>query len=208
MGNTRFDERSRGAVSRGDVPWAIEGYRHGVAVAAGSDAAVDRSVGGSVSDSIVESDREDDSSPARPQRQSTARLVVPVLGTIVTLLGLTVGLLAGFDVYAPRTTPLASALRAVLALGYVTVGLAGTVWVVDDARRLAEHGASWQPDPWSYVAAGTLILVAALSWWFQGVSVDRLGPFLFGATVVAVVCSSVVVGPVYLLQRYRQVGTA
>lgn len=132
--------------------------------------------------------------------------VVPLLGTLLTVAGLGVGLVVGFDAFGPRTTVLASAARAAVVVGYVAVCLLGTVWIRDDARKQASRNHDWTPRPWAYLGGGTVLVGSAILWLNRGAVHTDPGtvPLIAGVAIVSGCLASVPAGPVYLIQRYRR----
>ena len=130
-----------------------------------------------------------------------------VLPFVATLLGLAVGAVFGFGVYATAGTGRAALLPYVVLVPYFLAGVAGTLWLFADARRLAAADADWQPSPWPYVLGGALVLETAVAApaLADGVT-GPVVPALAGGFVVAALLSSVVAGPVYLLARRRALG--
>lgn len=187
---------SRATAVAADTP-ASDGER--AVTAAGSRAAGERDRSAGV-------DEPGDDPGARADRSSEYAwlLVVPFAAT---LLGVAAGLVFGFGVYDTGTPGDVSLLPYVVLVPYFLAGLAGTLWLVEDATRLAAADADWQPNPWLYVLAGALVLegvVAAPV--VRGEVTTGVVPYLAGGFVLAALLSSVVVGPVYLLLRRRNLG--
>lgn len=134
--------------------------------------------------------------------------VLPLLGTLLTVGGLGVGLVVGFDTFGPRTTVLASAVPATLVVGDVAVCLLGTVWIRDDARTQAGRNYDWTPRPWAYLGGGTVVVGSAILWVSRGAVHADPGtiPVIAGTATVSGCLASVPAGPVYLIQRYRRLG--
>jgi hypothetical protein len=134
--------------------------------------------------------------------------VLPLLGTLLTVGGLGVGLVVGFDTFGPRTTVLASAVRAALVVGYVAVCLLGTVWIRDDARTQAGRNHDWTPRPWAYLGGGTVVVGSAILWVSRGAVHADPGtiPVIAGIAILSGCLASVPAGPVYLIQRCRRLG--
>ena len=130
-----------------------------------------------------------------------------VLPFVATLLGLAVGAVFGFGVYATAGAGGVTLLPYAVLVPYFIAGLAGTLWLFEDASRLAAADADWQPNPWPYVLGGGLVLEAAVAApvLADGVT-GSVVPALAGGFVVAALLSSVVAGPVYLLARHRALG--
>lgn len=203
MVTTSLDE----STTAGDGPAEGQTQNHGTLSRFAPTARSDRAVGTGVSE--TENGATEGSSD-RPDPSALADLpLTPIVGTVLTVAGLGAGLLVGFDAYAPQSTALGSAARALAALGYVAAGTLGTLWIVDDARYLGATEAEWRPNPWAYVGAGAAVVGGAISWWFrESLAADfGLVPSLAGVAVVSVCLASVVVGPVYLLQRRRHLGS-
>lgn len=130
-----------------------------------------------------------------------------VLPFVATLLGLAAGAVFGFGVYATADGGSAALLPYVVLVPYFLAGLAGTLWLFEDARRLAAAAAAWQPNPWPYVLGGALVLEAVVAApALSGGVTGSVVPALAGGFVVAALLSSVVAGPVYLLARHRALG--
>lgn len=128
-----------------------------------------------------------------------------VLPLAATLLGVVVGVVFGFGVFDTGTPGDVDLLPYVGLVPYFLVGLAGTLWLFEDAQRLAETAADWQPNPWAYVLGGGLVLelvVAAPV--LRGDLTSGIVSYLAGGFVLATLLSSVVAGPVYLLVRRRE----
>ncbi|MXR21925.1 hypothetical protein [Halobacterium bonnevillei] len=96
-----------------------------------------------------------------------------------------------------------------LLVPYFLAGLAGTLWLVEDAASLADSDADWQPNPWLYVVSGALVLeiVVALPV-LRGEITTGIVPYLAGGLVLAGVLSSVVTGPIYFVRRRRNLNAA
>lgn len=94
-------------------------------------------------------------------------------------------------------------VATILLVAFFLVCLGGTVRLYDDAIALRQADADWQPNPWHYLVGGGLVLmtyrVAQLT--LFGRSVSNLVPYLAGSFIVALVLSSLVAGPVYLVVR-------
>lgn len=90
-----------------------------------------------------------------------------------------------------------------------TLLIAGTtdLWIYNDARHLASMGAEWQPDPWRYFLAGGLLLTGGGVLW-NGVAtmVQTRLLALVGLSIASFAMAPVVIGPVYLYNRYRRIG--
>jgi hypothetical protein len=171
--------------------------------AAASDSAVDHTVGTGVSD--PEYDPAADP-PDRPESGVTDFAVTPVAGTLLTVVGLGVGLVAGFDIYSPRSGLVGSLGRAAVVLGYVVAGLLGTLWILDDANYHRERAVEWAPNPWAYLAGGALTVGAAICWWLRdGLALETsAAPAIAGIALVATCLASVAAGPIYLFRRHRK----
>lgn len=131
-------------------------------------------------------------------------LLVPAAAT---LLGVAVGAVFGFGVFDPGQPGDVSLLPYLVLVPYFLAGLAGTLWLLEDAERLAAADADWQPNAWLYVFAGALALEAVVAVpVVRGEVTTGVVPYLAGGFVLAALLSSVVVGPVYLLQRRRALG--
>lgn len=94
-------------------------------------------------------------------------------------------------------------LATVLLVAFFLVCLGGTVRLYDDTIALRQADADWQPNPWHYLVGGGLVLMT-----YRGAqltllerSVSNMVPYLAGSFVVALVLSSLVAGPVYLVVR-------
>jgi hypothetical protein len=129
-----------------------------------------------------------------------------VLPFVATLVGLVVGAVLGFGVFDTGSPGNVNLLPYVALVPYFLLGLAGTLWVFRDARRLAAASADWQPNPWVFVLGGATVLelVVALPV-LRGELTSGLVPYLAGGYVLAGVLSSVVAGPIYVLLRRRYV---
>jgi hypothetical protein len=140
-------------------------------------------------------------------RDGAAHAWLAVLPFVATLLGVAVGAVFGFGVYATAGAGGVTLLPFVVLVPYFLVGLAGTIWLFEDASRLAAADANWQPNPWPYVLGGAVVLeaVVAAPVLLDGVT-ESVVAALAGGFVVAAVLSSVVAGPVYLLARHRALG--
>ncbi|WP_232700731.1 hypothetical protein [Halobacterium wangiae] len=122
----------------------------------------------------------------------------------LTLVGLAAGLLFGFELFDTGTAGAPTLLPYVVLVPYFLVGLAGTLWLFRDARRLAATGADWQPNSWLYVLGGACVLeLYYLVPVIRGEVEPPVVPYLAGGFVLAVLLSAVVAGPVYLLVRRR-----
>lgn len=146
----------------------------------------------------------------RPASPPDRRFLTPILGSVLTVVGLVVGSVVGFDLYAPGPTAVEQALAYALLIPYYLASVRGTLWLFDDAADLATANATWQPDPWRYVAlgggvAGAGIFAAlATTGGFTGAAAVTVAA---GALLVGSLMASVVAGPLYLLQRHRHLGT-
>lgn len=146
----------------------------------------------------------------RPASPPDRRFLTPILGSVLTIVGLLVGSVVGFDLYAPGPTAAEQALAYALLVPYYLVSVRGTLWLFDDAADLATTNASWQPDPWRYVALGGGVagagIFAALAT-TGGLGGAAAVTVAAGALFVGSLMASVVAGPLYLLQRRRHLGT-
>lgn len=129
-------------------------------------------------------------------------LVAPLAGSVV--------LSAASWAFAPlRTGTSPSGLVAFAVLiPYFLLCTAGTLALFRDATRLRAAGVEWSPNPWHY-AVPSAVALAAVRAVPEGRSVGgtaELVGVLVGSLVVALVASSILAGPVYLLQRRRRVG--
>jgi len=141
-------------------------------------------------------------------RTGAAHAWLAVVPFVATLLGVLVGAVFGFGVFATATADGGAVLLPyVVLVPYFLAGLAGTLWLFADAGRLAAAAAAWQPNPWPYVLGGAVVLetVVAAPALVGGVT-GPVVPALAGGFVVAALLSSVVAGPVYLLARHRALG--
>lgn len=131
-----------------------------------------------------------------------------VLPFVATLVGLVVGAVLGFGVFDTGSSGNANLLPYVVLVPYFLAGLAGTLWLFRDAKRLAAANADWQPNPWLFVLGGAAVLelLVALPV-LRGELTSGVVPYLVGGFVLAGVLSSVVAGPVYLALRRRYVGS-
>lgn len=128
-------------------------------------------------------------------------LVVPCAATLV---GVAVGLVFGFGVFDPGPPGDVSVLPYLVLVPYFLAGLAGTLWLVADARRRSDANADWQPNPWLYVLSGALVLETVVAVPVaRGEVTTGVVPYLAGGFVLAALLSSVVVGPVYRFLRRR-----
>jgi hypothetical protein len=210
-GVTRFEVSALDGVHRLDVRWPSETTaRAAGASTPGSDGAT-ASHSARASD---EADRSDDvtepgdDSGARPglSDRSAWLLVVPLAATLV---GVAVGLVFGFGVFDTGTPGDATLLPYVVLVPYFLAGLAGTLWLVEDAASLADSDADWQPNPWLYVVSGTLVLETVVAVpVLRGEITTGIVPYLAGGLVLAGVLSSVVTGPIYFIRRRRNLDTA
>lgn len=143
----------------------------------------------------------------RTSDEGAAHGWLAVLPFAATLLGVAVGAVFGFGVFATAGAGGLTPLPYVVLVPYFFAGLAGTLWLFEDAGRLAAADADWQPNPWPYVLGGGLVLeaVVAVPVLADGVT-GPVVPALVGGFVVAALLSSVVAGPVYLLARHRALG--
>ncbi|MFB6270859.1 MAG: hypothetical protein ABEH83_13015, partial [Halobacterium sp.] len=117
-------------------------------------------------------------------------LVVPFAATLV---GTAVGALFGFGVFDPGPPGDVSLLPYLVLVPYFLAGLAGTLWLVEDASRLAATDADWQPNPWLYVFSGALVLEAVVAApVVRGEITTDVVPYLAGGFVLAALLSSVV----------------
>lgn len=111
---------------------------------------------------------------------------------------------AAFDTGRPGSAGLvAFGLLAAL----FSVSLLGTASLHEDVRRVADADVDWTPNPWLYHVGGALVLLAVR----LAVGLPTAGPnalleYLIGSFVVALAMSSLVVGPIYMLQRRRHLG--
>lgn len=130
-----------------------------------------------------------------------------VLPSAATLVGVAVGLVFGFGVFDPGPPGDVSVLPYLVLVPYFLAGLAGTLWLVEDAASLADANAAWQPNPWLYVLGGALALQTVVATpVVRGDVATGVVPYLAGGFVLAALLSSVVVGPVYLWSRRRAFG--
>jgi hypothetical protein len=131
-------------------------------------------------------------------------LVAPLAGAVVLSAASWL-----FDPNPLRTGTSPSGLLAFAVLiPYFLLCTAGTLTVIRDATRLREAGADWSPNPWRYVvpSAVALAVIRAFSV-VRGVErIEESVGFLAGSLVVALVASSILAGPAYLLQRRRRLG--
>lgn len=143
-----------------------------------------------------------DQRPPRLGRRDVASLLAPAgLAVVYGLLVLVFG--AGV-LDTGRPWPGAGVAFALLGALFLAAAL-GTVRLVDDAGAVREAAGDWRPDARRYVAAGALVLLALQAARFAaaGRPVPDPVPVYAGTLVVALPCSSLVAGPIYLLQRYR-----
>jgi hypothetical protein len=205
-GVKRFEVSALDGVHRLDVRWPSETTaRAAGASTPGSDsAAASRSARASDesghSDDVTEPGDDSSGRPGLSDRFAWL-LVVPLAATLV---GVAVGLVSGFGVFDTGTPGDPNLLPYVALVPYFLVGLAGTLWLVEDAASLADADADWQPNPWLYVVSGALVLelVVALPV-LRGEITTGILPYLAGGLVLAGVLSSVVTGPIYFLRRRR-----
>ncbi|MFC7045879.1 hypothetical protein ACFQH6_11090 [Halobacteriaceae archaeon GCM10025711] len=95
-----------------------------------------------------------------------------------------------------------------LLVPFFLVCLLGTLLLYEDSRRVRSANLGWRPNPWAYLLGGAVGLVglwAGPSLVGQSMG-DSFVQLLVGAFVVALVMSSLLAGPVYLLQRSRHLG--
>ena len=116
-----------------------------------------------------------------------------------------VALIAGGAVFdTGRPWPAGAVAFALLGFLFVVAGY-GTVSVHDDARRVTRSRVDWRPNPWRYITAGAVALTGlqAVRFAVAGRVVPDPVPVYAGTFVVALAVSSLVAGPLYLLQRLR-----
>lgn len=177
----------------------------GASTAADGDGRVAASDGTTSSGAASASDaeRHDSGSDAtdEPSDEYAWLAALPLLATFV---GLLVGFVFGFGVFDTGTPGNANLAPYALLVPYFFAGLAGTLWLFRDADRRSAADADWQPNPWIYVLGGAAVLELYVAVpVFRGELTDGVVSYLFGGFVLAAVLSSVVAGPVYLLQRHR-----
>jgi hypothetical protein len=140
-----------------------------------------------------------------PELSALARwwvLVAPLAGTV--------GLSAvswWFDPNPLRTGASASGLLAFgVLIPFFLLCTAGTLAVIRDATRLRAAAVEWSPNPWYYVVSSALALVTirAVPVVRSAGGAEELVGFLAGNLVVALVASSILAGPAYLVQRRRR----
>jgi uncharacterized membrane protein len=116
-----------------------------------------------------------------------------------------------FDPNPLRTGTAPAGLLAFAALlPFFLVCVAGTLTVLRDAARLRATEANWSPNPWHYVVPSALALAGmhALRTVRRAGGIEEWAGFLAGTLVVALVASSILAGPVYLLQRRRRLAVS
>lgn len=191
---------------RAEAQFEFSQYHSGLLRTGNSDTTVDQSVGSvqSRSSNTVRNGSPEQPDPAWPGKL----LLTPLLGSVLTLAGFGLGLTIGFDVFAPKTQPIASVARGAVAIGYVAVSLLGTLWIYDDAQALTAASASWQPDPLFYIGGGAAGVGAAICWLFSGslTATAQDIPAFMGIGILALCLASVLAGPAYLLRRRSELG--
>lgn len=102
----------------------------------------------------------------------------------------------------------AGGLTAVVSLGalglFLLVAGFGTARLHADAGRITIGPTAWNPSPRRYIVGGGAVL--SIAWLVRQTvfAAGSVGPFsVVGIAVVSLALSSVVAGPVYLLQRNR-----
>lgn len=88
------------------------------------------------------------------------------------------------------------------------LGVIGTFWIRTDAKALRTLGSDWQPDEGRYLGAGAIVLATIATFYVGSFStpLSRLAGLFLGFCFIGVLVASVVVGPVYLLNRHRHIG--
>lgn len=134
------------------------------------------------------------------------RLLIAPLAVGVALAGL--GSISGTELLDTGRPGLGGA-RAFALLGtFLLVAAAGTAELYADARRIETSDVDWAPDPWRYIVTGAIVLLSyrAFQLLAGAQTVDQPMLYLLGNFTVALALSSVVVGPLFLLQRWRYLG--
>lgn len=216
-GTRRFERAYLDGDHRIDVQWpsqvAPSGERFGLLPGTGASPAADGERAVAAADSRTAGPCESSSGVDDPRDGPTSDDVagtyawLAVLPLAATLLGVGVGAVFGFGVFDTGTPGDVDLLPYVVLVPYFLVGLAGTLWLFEDAQRLAASAADWQPNPWAYVLGGGLVLelvVAAPV--LRGDLTTGVVSYLAGGFVLAALFSSVVAGPVYLLARRHALG--
>lgn len=166
-----------------------------------------QSAGGASVETTDQPSDDADSGTTEHTRQYAWLALLPALATLA---GLAVGAAFGFGVFDTATPGAQRAVAYAVLVPYFLLGVAGTLWLYEDATRLADADANWQPGPWRYVVGGGL----ALELYYLLPVLAGRGPdsgvvaYLAGGFVLALLLSSVVAGPVYLLQRRRHLDDA
>lgn len=157
------------------------------------------------------------SDDSRKSRLSTALAGVPeppamdrwwLLVAPLAMGGVYLGLVGAFGsrvLHTGRPWP-HGAIAVLLLSSFLLVCLAGTLRLYDDAVALRGSGATWQPNPWHYVVGGAVVLTTARLFQLtvRDAAISRTVPSTVGSFVVALILSSLVAGPVYLVvRRYR-----
>ncbi|MFD1589450.1 hypothetical protein ACFR9U_20940 [Halorientalis brevis] len=124
---------------------------------------------------------------------------------VPTVLGLLTLAVDELGVLAPFPDPISWAISVGLYWTFFLVGVAGTVFLYNDARALTATDRSWQPNPWPFIIAGgsvvaalQTLLVGLPSGSWQTVVASLGGLFVVGCTV-----ASSIAGPLYLVARHR-----
>lgn len=128
-------------------------------------------------------------------------LIVPTLAGLLTVGVAVTGVV---DAVLPDFS---SAIHLGLTAFVVLTGTTGTLLLYTDADELAARGADWTPSPWSYLVPGALVVAMYIVWSVQGPESTPLrATALAGIAVVSLAVSSVPTGPIYVYNRYRNVG--
>ncbi|WP_123537810.1 hypothetical protein [Halosimplex salinum] len=136
------------------------------------------------------------------RRRDALSLLAPAA---LALVYAAVALAAGGAVFdTGRPFPGGAVAFASLGVLFVVSAL-GTLGLHDDARRVAGSRAEWRPNPWLYIGAGALVLTGlqAVRFAASGRVVPDPVPVYAGTLAVALPVSSLLAGPVYLVQRLR-----
>lgn len=165
--------------------------------------------------------------PATPERQATSSVsstgtaVAPANGfpvtnhvwaallpAIVTVGGILLAATVGPSVWSPERSVLGELAVRAGHVAWFGTSLVGTVWTWNDATAIADRRIAWSPNLLEYTIGGALTLALGGIWFYlaQGYPPGELGVVFVGLVLVGLPTASVFAGPVYLLNRYRNVG--